>query len=154
MNPPENYLKEEMYKEIDLIQSCINRMARNSFLIKGWSVTLMVLFLGLGSEEGAGHHLLFIPVILMFWGLDSCYLDVERKYRQKYKWIIENRPKGNSEHLFNLSPELSDKQLENGDAVVKSRRYGVLKVAMSKTIWPLYVASIIIIILAAVFSHI
>lgn len=26
---------EELHKEIDLIQDCINRMAKNSFLIKG-----------------------------------------------------------------------------------------------------------------------
>ena len=29
---------EEIHKEIDLIQSCITRMAQNSFMIKGWFV--------------------------------------------------------------------------------------------------------------------
>ena len=29
----------ELHKEIDLIQSCINRMAGNSFLLKGWVVS-------------------------------------------------------------------------------------------------------------------
>lgn len=28
---------EEIHKEIDLIQSCITRMAQNSFMIKGYS---------------------------------------------------------------------------------------------------------------------
>lgn len=30
---------EELFKEIDLIQNCIERMAKNSFMIKGWSLT-------------------------------------------------------------------------------------------------------------------
>jgi len=29
---------EELHKEIDLVQGCINRMAQNSFHIKGWTV--------------------------------------------------------------------------------------------------------------------
>ena len=31
---------EELFKEIDLIQGCINRMANNSFLIKGWALSV------------------------------------------------------------------------------------------------------------------
>ena len=31
---------EELFKEIDLIQSCIERMARNSFYVKGWALTI------------------------------------------------------------------------------------------------------------------
>ena len=33
----------ERHKEIDLIQSCINRMAQNSFQVKGWTVALYEL---------------------------------------------------------------------------------------------------------------
>lgn len=32
--------EEVLVKEIDLIQSCINRMAQNSFIIKGWTISL------------------------------------------------------------------------------------------------------------------
>lgn len=36
-------LKTVMEKEIDLVQGCISRMAQNSFVIKGWTITLIAL---------------------------------------------------------------------------------------------------------------
>ena len=38
---------EEIHKEIDLIQSCITRMAQNSFMIKGWFVSIYAVILAL-----------------------------------------------------------------------------------------------------------
>ena len=39
-NPLNNNLSTEIiHKEIDLIQSCISRMANNSFLLKGWLIS-------------------------------------------------------------------------------------------------------------------
>ena len=38
-------------KEIDLIQSCINRMAQNSFVVKGWLITLVTVILALLPEK-------------------------------------------------------------------------------------------------------
>ena len=40
-NEIENIQVEELHKEIDLIQGCINRMANNSFLLKGWLVSII-----------------------------------------------------------------------------------------------------------------
>lgn len=41
----------ERHKEIDLIQSCINRMAQNSFQVKGWTVALFAVILALLPEK-------------------------------------------------------------------------------------------------------
>lgn len=38
-------------KEIDLIQACINRMAKNSFVVKGWAITLASVILALLPEN-------------------------------------------------------------------------------------------------------
>ena len=38
MNDNNTIDNEIIHKEIDLIQSCISRMANNSFLLKGWAV--------------------------------------------------------------------------------------------------------------------
>ena len=38
-------------KEIDLIQACINRMAQNSFMVKGWAITLIAVVLALLPES-------------------------------------------------------------------------------------------------------
>jgi CHASE2 domain-containing sensor protein len=45
-------LKEYMLKEIEIIQDIIKRMASNSFMMKGWAITLVVVTLLLrGSED-------------------------------------------------------------------------------------------------------
>jgi len=93
-------LKEFMLKEIDIIQDIIKRMASNSFLIKGWTVTLVVATLLL---KGKGYQILiaFIP-ILIFWFLDAYFLWQERMYRKLYEWVIKNRLSTN-EYLFNMN---------------------------------------------------
>ena len=43
--------KAIMDKEIDLIQGCISRMAQNSFIIKGWAITLVAVALPLQMKQ-------------------------------------------------------------------------------------------------------
>jgi len=93
-------LKEYMLKEIDIVQDIIKRMAFNSFMIKGWAITLVVVTLLL---KGAKHQVLiaFIP-LLVFWFLDAYFLWQERMYRKLYDWVISNRLK-TDEHLFDMN---------------------------------------------------
>lgn len=93
--------KEFMLKEIDLIQDIIKRMASNSFMIKGWTVTLVVATLILNGQK---LHLLlaYIPLIV-FWFLDAYFLRLERMYRKLYDWVVKNRL-NSDDHLFNLNP--------------------------------------------------
>ena len=92
--------KEYLLKEITLIQEIIKRMASNSFLIKGWTVTLVVATLLL---KGNKHQVLiaFIP-LLVFWFLDAYFLWQERMYRKLYDWVVANRIK-TDEYLFNMN---------------------------------------------------
>lgn len=91
--------KECMMKEIETIQGVINRMASNSFLIKGWAVTLVSVTLLL---KGSNYQVFiaFIP-LMTFWYLDAYFLRLERAYRKLYSWVISNRPE-NDEFLFNM----------------------------------------------------
>lgn len=93
-------LKEYMLKEIELIQDIIKRMAFNSFMIKGWTITLVVVTL---LFKGTKHQIwiAFIPLIV-FWFLDAYFLWQERMYRKLYEWVISNRLK-TEEYLFNLN---------------------------------------------------
>jgi hypothetical protein len=93
-------LKEYMLKEIDIVQDIIKRMAFNSFMIKGWAITLVVVTLLL---KGTKLQVLiaFIP-LLVFWFLDAYFLWQERMYRKLYDWIISNRLK-TEEHLFDMN---------------------------------------------------
>ena len=96
-------LKEYMLKEIDIIQDIIKRMASNSFMLKGWTITLVVIVLLL---KGTRNQILiaFIP-LLVFWFLDAYFLWQERMYRKLYEWVIDYRLK-TDEYLFEeLPPE-------------------------------------------------
>lgn len=82
-------LKDYLMKEVEIIQGIINRMAFNSFLIKGWAITLVV---GTLLLKGNKNQVLiaFIPLIV-FWLLDGYFLWQERMYRKLYEWVIKNR---------------------------------------------------------------
>lgn len=77
---------EVIHKEIDLIQSIINRMAQNSFMIKGWVITIFVAVIALDVQTER-----FIPNLtlsifpLAFWYIDAYYLYIERQYRNLYE---------------------------------------------------------------------
>jgi len=93
-------LKEYMLKEIDIIQDIINRMAFNSFIIKGWTITLVVVSLLLKGIDKYQVWIAFIPLIV-FWVLDAYFLWQERMYRKLYEWVINNRLK-TEEYLFDM----------------------------------------------------
>lgn len=95
-----------IHKEIDLIQNVINRLANNSFLLKGWAVSLVAVILTFANDDLRSHSIevlliiLCLPVIL-FWYLDAFFLNREQCYRKLYKWVIENR-KNTDEYLYSL----------------------------------------------------
>ena len=93
-------LKEYMLKEIDIIQETIERMNFNSFLIKGWTITLVSVALLINGDD-IHVCIAFIPLI-SFWFLDSYFLWQERMYRKLYDWVVYNRMK-TDEHLFNMN---------------------------------------------------
>ncbi len=93
-------LKDFMFKEIDLIQDTIKRMAFNSFLIKGWTITLVVATLLV--KKGAQEPWIALIPLVVFWFLDAYFLWQERLYRKLYDWVVENRP-FTEEYLFNMN---------------------------------------------------
>jgi hypothetical protein len=101
MNMDKESLKEYMLKEIELIQDIIKRMAFNSFMIKGWAITLVVVSLLLKGTDKYEIWIAFIP-LLVFWFLDAYFLWQERMYRKLYEWVINNRLK-TDEYLFDMN---------------------------------------------------
>ena len=84
-------MKETKSKHIDLVQSIITRMAQNSFVIKGWMITIVVgLFLFLQNDNLQNNFLIYLFPIIGFWLLDSYYLWQERLYRKLYGSVISN----------------------------------------------------------------
>lgn len=70
---------------MEMIQGIINRMASNSFALKGWAVTLVAGIFALASKDTDKMYFLiaYVPIII-FWGLDAYYLLQERLYRALY----------------------------------------------------------------------
>ncbi len=93
-------LEKFFIEEIKIIQDIIKRLAFNSFMIKGWAITLVVVTLLLKGDK---YQVLisFIPLIV-FWFLDAYFLRQERMYRKLYNWVISNRLK-TDEHLFDMN---------------------------------------------------
>jgi hypothetical protein len=77
---------DNIIKHLEMIQNIINRMAHNSFLLKGWSVMLISALFVLMKNQSTGDYLkltLFLP-LLAFWLLDGYFLQQERLYRKLY----------------------------------------------------------------------
>jgi hypothetical protein len=76
---------ENKLKHLEMIQGVINRMANNSFLIKGWSVVLVAALFALAAKDNSVDfiYLAYFPAIA-FWSLDGFYLRQERLYRKMY----------------------------------------------------------------------
>lgn len=76
---------EKKINHLEMIQGIINRMASNSFALKGWAVTLIAGIFALAGKDADKMYFLvaYIPIII-FWGLDSYYLLQERLYRALY----------------------------------------------------------------------
>lgn len=79
---------ENKIKHLEMIQAIITRMNSNSFMLKGWAVTLVAGVFALASKESNEFYFLiaFIPV-MTFWGLDAYYLLQERLYRDLYNYV-------------------------------------------------------------------
>lgn len=129
----EQNMQDILYKEIDLIQSCINRMAQNSFSCKSWCLTLIAGAFALVPENINKWYICvaMLCVDLCFWVLDSFYLLQERLYRDKYEWVIQKRLEGNRDFLYDLDPNNENMYLED-------KKRNLMKVMISKSILPIY----------------
>lgn len=87
-------------RHLEFVQQIIARMAGNSFLLKGWSVTLTAGLFALAAKDAnqAVAAIAFLPV-LAFWILDAYYLRQERLFRKLYDHL---RLDDDGDHRFSL----------------------------------------------------
>ena len=123
---------EQKIKHLEMIQSNINRLAQNSFMLKGWALTLVVAMFAFVPKQNVW---VFIPIvlasILIFALLDAYYLQLERKYRNLYDMV---RQKEESDIDFDLKL--------NANCSTKESRY--IQCIGSKSIWLYYFPIVII----------
>jgi len=91
-------------KHLELIQGVINRMAGNSFQLKGWSVVLVSALFALAAKDMRVHFVFvaYFPAIA-FWVLDGYFLPQERMYRRLYDAVRELRTESDSDFSLDAS---------------------------------------------------
>ncbi|MFH8702497.1 hypothetical protein [Streptomyces rubrogriseus] len=87
-------------KHLEFIQAVIARLAGNSFLIKGWSLTVAAALLAFTAKESRwGISLIPLAPVLLFWILDGYFIRQERAFRGLYE---EARKEGTAVELFSM----------------------------------------------------
>ena len=79
---------EAKLKHLELIQGVVNRLASDSFRMKGWSVVLIAALFVLMARERSFElaPIGFLPAVV-FWMLDGYFLWQERLYRGLYDHV-------------------------------------------------------------------
>lgn len=128
-------MEPERIKHLEFIQNIITRMNTNSFQIKGWMITIVSALLAIYADKG---NVLFIFVAvaptLVFWFIDSYYLQQERRFRGLYNDVRISQTK-----ILVFSMDIEK---------YKGGIYNFWNNFISITIWPLYgliIAGLIII---------
>ncbi len=81
-------MNEKKLKHLEFIQNVITRMNSNSFLIKGWAITLVSALFALAAKDANINYVLITYVVIpVFWFLDGFYISQERQYRDLYKEV-------------------------------------------------------------------
>ena len=93
---------EKVVKHLEMTQGVINRLGSNSFLVKSWSMTVIVAAMVLIAKEDIQNPYFVLLLILPsvgFWILDGYFLWQERLFRQVYGEI-----KAQDDTDFDMNP--------------------------------------------------
>lgn len=101
---------EAKLKHLEFIQTTINRMANNSFLLKGWAITVVGGLLAFGFKDlDCRYIFISLAVLFFFWILDGYYLYQEKLFRELYE-----RTSKKEENEINFS--MKTEKCENGES--------------------------------------
>ena len=98
---------EDKRKHLELIQGVVNRMASNSFLFKGWSITIIAGISAFAAKD-SNTALMAVPIVstLLFWSVDAYYLMLERAFRNIYNKVTKLKPEKID---YSLTPDKDDR---------------------------------------------
>jgi len=131
-------MNDAQIEHLKLIQAVVNRLAQDSFVYKGWAVTLVSAIFVLATKDANRWYLLvaLLPT-LAFWGLDSYYLWQERLFRKLYDHTRTKPSVDWQNDPFSMSTD-----------PCKGQVAGWWQICWSKTIWPLYAALVLVVLSA------
>ena len=129
-------MDSDKIKHLEMIQAIITRMNTNSFQLKRLSITIVAALLAVyASTQKLDFILIAIFPPIIFWFLDAYYIQMERKFRELYKDVADINPNPLSVTPFDMNPKL-----------YKGKKFNYFSVCFSKTIWPVYLPIITLLI--------
>lgn len=125
---------ESKIRHLEMIQNVISRMNSNSFLLKGWTVTIVVALFAFANIKDMDSNFIILAIIptIFFWGLDAFFIHQEWLFIRLYEFVITQ----NDEDI-NFSMKITPFESQGkkwSDALV------------SKTILPFYLPILLLII--------
>ena len=122
-----------------MIQNVIDRMARSSFFLKGWTVIFVAAVLGFSLKNPSPPYvwMAVIPTV-SFWILDVFYLRQEKLFRKLYDKV---RSIEDSEIDFSMDTSTVVKEVENW-----------IRICISETIGLFYLPILVVILLVCLFK--
>ena len=102
---------KDKIKHLEFIQNIITRMATNSFILKGWAVTVISILFVLELNHLNNNLFVFtlFPAFI-FWGLDSYYLRQEKLFRRLYD---HSRKNIGQDDMFSLSTKRIEGEVDS-----------------------------------------
>lgn len=130
---------ENKLHHLEMIQGVIDRMAKCSFLLKGWSVVIISALFALSAKDTDSRFIIvaYFPAFI-FWILDAFYLWQERLFR-----ILYDEVRIKNEDNIDFSMKTNTESEEAGDWY---------KVMFSKTILTFHVCIISVITLVWIYK--
>ena len=123
-------MNEEKRQHLEFIQNVITRMNTNSFQLKGMTITIVSALIAIYA---ASQNVIFIFLgifpTLLFWFLDSYYLQQERKFRGVYNDVAEIK-KIIKVNLYEMPIHKYSKNID--------KQFCYWRVFISKTVFSLY----------------
>ena len=129
-------------KHLEMIQATIARMNHNSFLVKGWAITLFAAMFAFGVKTTPATLIAIFPAMMGFWLLDSYYLWIEKQFRALHIIVAYST----INITFELAPFEMDATGLYRAGKIKSETF--FKIVRSETVATLYVVLSIVVVLA------
>ena len=124
-------MSENKLKHLEFIQNTIIRMSTNSFIIKGWAITLVsALFVLSQKDTNQNYVVLTYLAIPLFWYMNGYFLLQERRYRELYNYVRQKNE-------INIDFSMDAKGYNTGNNTI-------LSCLVSASIWPIYIFILII----------
>ncbi|MGL4498300.1 MAG: hypothetical protein ACRCU2_04480 [Planktothrix sp.] len=144
-NPPHiiNSESSALQAHLSIMQNVIQRMASNSASCKTWCITIVSAILVVVADKDNNSNYAWIALLptLIFAFLDTCYLALEKGFRNSYNEFVTKL------HTGNLTvQELYIVKKKEGFALL------IFKSIQSFSIWGFYFPLIVLIILTKIIA--